>query len=613
MASGDVEGAIRALGQAATLDPANVAVQLDLATALVRSGAVDAGEAAYRRVIAVRPDHADAKVNLGRIVETRGRTNEAVELYRGALQDQPNHVGALNHFAATLLAHGQFAEAIPVLRQVLAAAPDDLMATANLGLALTETPSFGEGVALYRKAHGLSGDIAYRIRADLAIPPMLATNDEILEFRAGFERRLDALLDTRFSFRDPFAALAKTNFYLAYQGHDDRTLQEKTARFYARACPSLNYVSPEPGVAGVPRRRPIRVGFVSMHLRDHTIGKLFRGLIANLDSAAFEAQVFTPALAGDPVLEYFGRNGVRVLSLPTTLEASRTLIAEQRLDILVFPDIGMDPFTYFLAFARLAPVQLASWGHPVTTGIPTIDGFVSHEICESGDTAGQYTERLVKLPANVAYTFYCRPGRSAFERSRRDFGLPESRILYLCPHALFKLHPDFVAALRAVLLGDPHGTLVLIGNARSEWTEVVRSRLGPVATRDNLVFTGWVSPGDFVALLRLGDVLLDSFHFGGGNTTAEALATGIPVVTLPGAFMRGRFTYAWLRRIAVDDGIATSAEDFVQRALSFGKDRELREAVRQATLAHAPSAYEDIGCVRAFESALTASLELRRS
>ena len=106
--------------------------------------------------------------------------------------------------------------------------------------------------------------------------------------------------------------------------------------------------------------------------------------------------------------------------------------------------------------------------------------------------------------------------------------------------------------------------------------------------------------------------LLDSFHFGGRNTTAEALATGIPIVTLPGAHMRARFTYAWLRRIGVDDGIATSADDFVERALRFGRDGDLRAAVRQATLANSPLAYDDIGSVRAFESELIKSLELRQ-
>jgi len=642
---GDVERAITSLRQAADLDPDNVAVHSDLALALLRAqrfreavsacqralqrqahatelwfvlgfaagelNARELAQAAYRRAIELRPDHADAKANLARLLHEDGRTGEAIALYRSALADQPGHRVALNNVAAMYLAQGQLEESISMLRQVLRVDPNDAGATGNLGLALADTPAFAEGVAYIRRAYEITGDIAYRLKADLAIPPLLASRDEILEFRAGFERRLDALLEMRFTLGDPLAAMAKTNFFLAYHGLDDRVLQEKTARLYAQACPSLHYVAPALGSGRTQPGSRVRVGFVSLHLRDHTIGKLFRGLIANLDGSSFEVVVITRRSRADSVQEYFDRKGVAVLPFAATLEASRALIAQQRLDVLVFTDIGMDPFTYLLAFARLAPMQLAAWGHPVTTGIPTIDGYISHEHCEAGDTADQYSERLIRLPARVSYTYYCRPQPNAVEKSRRDFALPEGRTLYLCPHPIFKLHPDFFAALRRVLLEDPNATLVFVGRVSPEWSNVVRSRLAPAASADNVVFAGWLSPDDFVELMRICDVLLDSFHFGGGNTTAEALATGIPIVTLPGAYMRGRFTYAWLRRIGVEEGIATSSDDFVERALRFGSDAALRGAVRHATKANSPLAYEDMGSVRAVELELIKSVEMR--
>jgi predicted O-linked N-acetylglucosamine transferase (SPINDLY family) len=268
----------------------------------------------------------------------------------------------------------------------------------------------------------------------------------------------------------------------------------------------------------------------------------------------------------------------------------------------------MHPFTYLLAFSRLAPVQLASWGHPVTTGIPAIDCFVSHALCEDGDTAAQYSERLLQMPAAVPYTRYRRPSYPGRRRERQDFGLPDARTLYLVPHALFKLTPDFVAVLRALLAADPGALFVFAGPAPRAWCDVVRGRLAPMGTTANLRFLGALSPGDFLELLRLGDVLLDSFHFGGGNTTAEALFAGTPIVTLPGRLMRGRFTYAWLRHAGVDDGIAQSADDYVARALRFGGDAELRRHVRARTLAAAEAIDADARPVAAFAAALRAAL-----
>lgn len=600
--------AMAACGQALAQIPGSARLWFTLGAASVAAGRSDQGEAAYRRALELDPAQVDAAVNLAVLLQQRGRLPDALALYGRALERQPQHRIGLTNCAAALIASRRFDAAVPLLRRVLADHPDDVFANANLGLGLTELPAFAEGVALLHRASHLSGNPVYALKADLAIPPLLASRDQILEFRVGLEQRIDRLLDSRLTFDDPLAAMAKTGFYLAYQGLDDRVLQEKTARLYAQACPSLRFIAAHCVAAVPPTGRRIRIGFVSTFLREHTIGKLFRGLISELDRGDFECMVFAPRVPGDPVQESFVRQGIAVVPLPPTLDEARQRIAGARLDILFYPDIGMSPFTYCLAFARLAPVQFTSWGHPVTTGIATVDGFLSHADCELGDTRDQYTERLVCLPKGVSYTRYLRPEHRGGRKSRRDFGLPADRTLYLCPHSVFKLHPDFVAALQELLRADPNALLVLVGPVQGAWREVVLQRLGPVADERNVRFTGAVTPEDFVELLAVGDVLLDSFHFGGGNTTAEALGTGIPIVTLPGSLLRGRFTYAWLAYAGIDAGIAVSASDYVERALRFGQDAALNQAIREATLAAAERLYDDTGCVREFEAVLRASL-----
>lgn len=71
--------------------------------------------------------------------------------------------------------------------------------------------------------------------------------------------------------------------------------------------------------------------------------------------------------------------------------------SEARLDVLLYPELGMDPLTPQLAALRLAPVQVASWGHPETTGMPTIDHYLSAELFEAADSEEYYSERLVRL------------------------------------------------------------------------------------------------------------------------------------------------------------------------------------------------------------------------
>ena len=125
---------------------------------------------------------------------------------------------------------------------------------------------------------------------------------------------------------------------------------------------------------------------------------------------------------------------------PRALDGARRQIAAAELDIVFYPDIGMEALTYFLAFARLAPVQCVTWGHPVTTGIPALDHFVSSELLEPDGAESHYAERLVRLPRLPACV--ARPARPSAHGDRDHLGLGPGR-LYVCPQSLFKLHPDF--------------------------------------------------------------------------------------------------------------------------------------------------------------------------
>ena len=87
--------------------------------------------------------------------------------------------------------------------------------------------------------------------------------------------------------------------------------------------------------------------------------------------------------------------------------SSRKDVCDENLDSLFYPDIGMDTFTYFLAFSRLAPVQITSWGHPNSSGIPSIDYFISSRDLEVDTGDDHYSETLVRLKNPP--TYYYRP------------------------------------------------------------------------------------------------------------------------------------------------------------------------------------------------------------
>ena len=135
----------------------------------------------------------------------------------------------------------------------------------------------------------------------------------------------------------------------------------------------------------------------------------------------------------------------------------------------------MDAVSHFLAFARLAPLQCVTWGHPVTSGISTIDYFISSRDLEPEDGAQHYSEKLALLTAPPTYLhpFTFTPA----ENSRTDFGLEADDHAYVCAQSLFKFHPEFDALLGRILEQDPRGKLVLVGGKEPAWQESLLARL----------------------------------------------------------------------------------------------------------------------------------------
>src|SRR5262249_7521549 len=126
---------------------------------------------------------------------------------------------------------------------------------------------------------------------------------------------------------------------------------------------------------------------------------------------------------------------------PRPLVGWRDAILSDAPHVLLYPEIGMDMATAQLAAQRLAPVQCASWGHPVTSGFPTIDYFLSSDRMEPPDAQAHYTERLVRLP-NLSI-FYEPPQAPPAGVGRGELGLRADAVAYWCCQSLPKYLPQF--------------------------------------------------------------------------------------------------------------------------------------------------------------------------
>jgi len=454
-----------------------------------------------------------------------------------------------------------------------------------------------------RMAHELNPTPDAYVSMKLLVPSIMLSHEAVRETRERYERGLDEMLTAPPRLESPARAVGVSAFFLAYHGRNDRELQVKTARVFLAAIPGLAYVAPH-CLAARSRRERIRIGFISRFFASHSIFSTSIGLIEKLSRERFEAVVLriTPS-RNDEATARVRAAADRTVDLDPDIYRARAQIAALELDILFYQDIGMEPISYFLAFARLAPVQCVSFGHPNTTGIPTMDYFISNDLFEPEDAQAHYSERLVLLHNLPTLAYYYKPRLPAAPAARASFGLPEAAHLYLCPQTLFKLHPDFDAILARILERDPGGLVVLIAGQFQEFTDRLRERFARTvpAHTQRIVFVPFMPFERFAQLLCLADVMLDTVHFNGMNSSLQAFAAGTPVVTLPGGLQRGRHTQAMYRKMGITDCIAADPREYVDIAVRIATDPAYAQVLRRRILVHNHVLFEDPRVVEEFE------------
>jgi len=578
--------------------------KLSAARRLHANGKLREAQEAYREILRADAACADAWFGLGLLARGAGAHTNAVQLLAKAVAHAPQNIDARMHYAGALQDSGDLGAATAQWRAVCGAQPRNASAWEMLGICEQAAGNLDGAVVAYQRAIDVEPTPSRRVKLATAISPIPPSREAIAAERSRMRAVLDAMLaqDPVAVESDPFAARLWTNFYLAYHGENDRELQIKTAQVYRRICPSLDYVA-EHCKQRSARSGRIRVGLISQFLRKHSIGRTSRGLFAQLSRERFEVTaIFVAPVVDDEISQAIRRDAEHTVVVTKNLHQARERIAQLQFDVLFYQDIGMEPFTYFLSFARLAPVQCVSFGHPDTTGVATVDYFISNDLYELADARAHYSEQLFLLRGLGSLAYYYKPTPTQ-AKTRAAFGLAADRPLYLCPQNLFKVHPDMDDLIAAILRRDSKGVVALVEGRVRGWSSLLRARWRNTLAdvQDRIVFVPRMREDDYLSLILAADVMLDTVHFNGMNTSLEAFAVGTPVVTLPAAFQRGRHTQAMYRRMGLGDLVAGDAQNYVDLAVKLANDAEYRQSVRARIHEASHVLFEDAQVVREFE------------
>ncbi|MDZ4372186.1 MAG: hypothetical protein U1C74_12280 [Phenylobacterium sp.] len=552
---------------------------------------------------------ADAHAELGLTLALAGRASEAIPAYQAALRIRRDDAFAWSNLGAAFLGLRRPREAELCFREALRVEPDQPAALQNLAAILKESGRALEAQPHFRRAAAVGGPLDAWLQGYMALSPIMLSGQALAGQRGAFEAGVEALAEARAPRAYDGTKIGLPWFYLAYHGLSDRTVLERLTTAVTQAAAPTPAPFQQKATAG--SRARLRVGFCSEFLSDHTIGRLFQGFIENLDRIRFEVVVAHGAHATrDAMRSRIDALADQTLTLPKSPEAARQALRDLDLDILIFTDLGMSAQTWFLALERHAPIQVTTWGHPDTSGMPEVDYYLTSDLIEPPSADDDYSERLIRLSRLPAC--YARPS-GAPQAPRSAFGLPEDATLYGCPQSLFKIHPEFDAVLADIVAADPDSRIVMVQSRNPAWMDVLRTRwrTGHPHLPDKVLFLPRMSPPTFLAHLGLIDVLLDPPHFGSGNTLYEAMAHGTPIVTWPGAQMRGRIVEGAYRQMEiVAPPVASTIEAYAQVAVDLGRDAVRRRSLRETLRSRAADRlFSDLGAVRELETFLTAATQ----
>ena len=609
------------VGRAVALQPDVAEVHNDLGVILAAQGKLGEAAAVFEQAVRLKPNYVEARNNLmaalqqlGRRLQELGRLDEALAHCERAVALQPEAPGPRNNLGNVLRELGRNDEALAQYDRALAIDRSFFIAHFNRGITLRRLGDIAAARASFERAFALKPDF---LEAELAacmaeLPVLYADAAEIDPRRAAYAAHLERLSAHVTRAATP-AALAEAigshqPFYLAYQGRDDRALQASYGALVGRVMAVRFPPAPLPPPP-LPHE-PIRLGVVSAFFRQHSNWRIpIKGWLAGLDRRRFRVFGYHTGSERDAQTAVAADMCERFVQGPLRLDEWRQTILADAPHVLLYPEIGMDQVTAQLAAQRLAPVQCVSWGHPVTSGFPTIDYFISSDRMEPADGATHYTERLVRLP-NLSIC--CEPpaARPA-ALARAELGLRDGAAVYWCCQSLPKYLPQYddVFARIAQAVGDCQFTFIEFAGG-PHVTEVFRRRLEAAFAQrglraaDHCVVLPRLDSDRFIAAMGACDVMLDSIGWSGCNSTLESLVHDLPIVTLRGDLMRGRHTSAILEMMGLEETIAQSVDEYVAIAVRLGRSAAERTAVAGRIAASKHRVYRDRDCIVALEDFL---------
>lgn len=544
---------------------------LELAPQLSESGRQEDLIGLYRQWIATsRSEHVYAALfNLGVLLGDAGRHAEAADCYRQALQQNPGFAQAGINLGRQLEALGDIDGALAAWRD----AERGLQLQGETGLdhrlmALNSIGRVAEQARRYEEAEqSLAASLALRPDQPDVIQHWVHLRQKQCEWPVYDAATVPGL--------KPNAMLTSTSPLAMLSAFDDPALQMLASRSFVQR----KFSEQVPPLAEGKRygHRKLRIGYLGGNLCVHAVGLLLADVLEHQDRDRFESYAFCysredgSAYRARLLAAFDHVNRIGTMSDQQVAQ----LIATHEIDVLVDLHSLSDGVRAGVLMQRPAPVQVSWLGFIGPSAMPWIDYVVADPFALPESQRPFYSEQPLYLSRGVLPL--CRRA-PVLPKSRAEFGLPDGAFVYASFNNIYKLNQRMFSSWMRILKASGNSVLWLLDDNPVATRNLRAQALAHGVDPSRLIFAPRVSIGDYLTRFQCADLFLDNHPYNAGSTAADALGSGLPMLTLSGTSFVSRMAGAMLDAIGLPELIASSHDDYERLAI------ELCEGVKLAAL-----------------------------
>ncbi|MFN8673519.1 MAG: tetratricopeptide repeat protein [Candidatus Sericytochromatia bacterium] len=551
----------------------------------------------YEKAIEINSKNFDCYNDFANALINFGELDKAIYNYEKALEVNPYSDKTYNNIANTYKLKNDNEKALRNYEKAITFS-DDIIIHNNLGNFYYDVyGDYKKSQQIYLNLNDRSANkIIYKLAKLLKLPIIAKNNSEIHENKAKLKDFLKKdFSNYKFDYNDIVNLNLMPPYILKFYGENDLELKQSFYELFSNTFRPLpqNYI----------KNDRIHVAFIVSEGHEPIFVKCMGAFLEKLALRDFKISIICQFNTGlNEIRPYLRAKDIDYIQINCNdLYYSASIISACKIDILHHWEVGSDCFNYFLPFLKPAKIQVTSWGTSVTSGIKTMDYYISSKKLETDDWDKYYSEDLVlmeKIPV-----FY-KKLKTRFENEDFKYRyIRKDKKLYLYNQNIRKLLPEHDILFGRILERDPKAIIGIIEDKSIELTNLLKNRILNNLTQygNRIIFIPRLNHLEYLELTHSADVCLDINTYSGSNTSYDAFLCGVPMPHYKGKTLNDKFTEAIYNQANITDLTADNNNEYIEKLYMVANNEEYRKHLKIQINNAKDLVFEDIEVVDEFE------------